>query len=110
MDVLSTFLPNDRRHALAEGRSLPDRAAGAVLFADISGFTLLTAILRRELGARRGAEEIIRHIDVVFTDLIAQIHRYHGNVIAFSGDAITCWFDDEPDLSLIHISEPTRPY
>ena len=86
MDVLSTFLPNDRRHALAEGRSLPDRAAGAVLFADISGFTLLTAILRRELGARRGAEEIIRHIDAVFTDLIAQIHRSVGQHRPAVGD------------------------
>jgi len=97
MDVLSTFLPNDRRHALAEGRPLPDRATGAALFADISGFTALTAALRRELGARRGAEEIIHHIDVVFTDLIDRIHRYHGNVIGFSGDAITCWFGDDDD-------------
>ncbi|RIK16524.1 MAG: hypothetical protein DCC51_13465 [Anaerolineae bacterium] len=94
MTTLSAFLPIDRRVALAEGRELPDRAEGAALFADISGFTPLTATMRRELGARRGAEELIRHLDAVFAELIACIHRYHGNVIGFSGDAITCWFDD----------------
>ncbi len=94
MTTLSAFLPIDRRVALAEGRELPDRAEGAALFADISGFTPLTATMRRELGARRGAEELIRHLDAVFAELIARIHRYHGNVIGFSGDAITCWFDD----------------
>lgn len=96
MNALSAFLPIDRRIALGEGQDLPDRVAGAALFADISGFTPLTATLRRELGARRGAEEVIRHVDAVFAALIAHIHAYHGNVIAFSGDAITCWFDDGP--------------
>ena len=96
MNSLAAFLPIDRRIALNEGRELPDRVVGAALFADISGFTPLTATLRRELGARRGAEEVIRHVDAVFATLIAHIHAYHGNVIAFSGDAITCWFDDDP--------------
>ncbi len=96
MNALAAFLPLDRRIALSEGRDLPDRVVGAALFADISGFTPLTATLRRELGARRGAEEIIRHVDAVFAALIAQIQAYHGNVIAFSGDAVTCWFDDGP--------------
>lgn len=95
MNTISVFLPLDRRIALAAGRSLPDRANGAALFVDISGFTPLTATLRHELGARRGAEEVIRHVDTVFAALIARIHHYHGNVIGFSGDAITCWFDDD---------------
>ena len=97
MDTFSAFLPTDRRIALGGGRSLPNRATGAALFADISGFTPLTATLRHELGARRGAEEVIRHIDAVFAELIDRIQRYHGNVIGFSGDAITCWFDGGPD-------------
>ena len=94
MTALSAFLPIDRRIALNEGRVMPDRVQGAALFADISGFTPLTATMRHELGARRGAEEVIRHLDIVFAALIARIHRYHGDVIGFSGDAITCWFDD----------------
>lgn len=95
MKTLSAFLPIDRRIALSAGAGLPDRVQGAVLFVDISGFTPLTATLRHELGARRGAEEVIRHVDAVFAALIDKIERYHGNVIGFSGDAITCWFDDD---------------
>ncbi|MDV7400510.1 hypothetical protein RZS08_54345, partial [Arthrospira platensis SPKY1] len=34
-----------------------------------------------------------RQLNRVYTDLIAQIHHYQGNVIHFSGDAIACWFD-----------------
>jgi len=94
MESLSAFLPADRRRALSAGLPLPDRAVGAALFADISGFTPLTATLRRELGPRRGAEELIRHLDGVFSVLIESIQRYYGNVIGFSGDALTCWFDE----------------
>lgn len=97
MESLTTFLPLDRRRALAAGQSLPDRIRGTVLFADISGFTPLTAVLAQELGPHRGAEELTRHLNRVYTDLIAQVHRYHGSVITFSGDAITCWFDHTDD-------------
>lgn len=93
MDTFTAFMPLDRRLALAANRPLPDRVQGAALFADISGFTPLTAVLAQELGPHRGAEELIRQLNRVYTDLIAQIHRYHGNVIHFSGDAIACWFD-----------------
>jgi class 3 adenylate cyclase/tetratricopeptide (TPR) repeat protein len=93
MSSLSAFLPIDRRHALAAGHSLPDRITGAALFADISGFTPLTAVLAEELGPQRGAEELSHQLNRVFTDLIAEVHRYGGSVITFSGDAITCWFD-----------------
>ena len=47
----STYIPMDRRQALARGRALPDRAEGTALVADISGFTPLTDALVRELGA-----------------------------------------------------------
>ena len=85
----------DRRLALAEGNSLPDRVHGAALFADISGFTPLTEALARELGPRRGSEEITRHLNLVYDAVIAELHRYGGSVIGFSGDAITCWFDGD---------------
>lgn len=94
MNLFSAFLPLDRRAALDAGQELPDRVHGAALFADISGFTALTAVLRRELGARRGAEEVVGHVNRVYTALIDQVHLYHGDVIGFSGDAVTCWFDD----------------
>jgi hypothetical protein len=41
MDVLSSYLPQDRRQALSRGVSLPNRATGSVLLADITGITPL---------------------------------------------------------------------
>jgi DNA-binding response OmpR family regulator/predicted metal-dependent HD superfamily phosphohydrolase len=95
VEPLSVYLPMDRRQALVRGESLPDRASGSALFADISGFTPLTAALARELGLRRGAEELTRLLNEVYGVLIAEVHRYGGNVIGFSGDAITCWLDGD---------------
>ncbi len=72
---------------------MPDRVNGAALFADISGFTPLTEALVRELGVRRGPEELTRALDQVFDAVLEKLHRYGGSVIYFSGDAVTCWFD-----------------
>ena len=99
MSALYTYLPQDRLHALARNLSLPDRTSGAALFADISGFTTLTESLRESLGARRGAEELTRHLDAVYSTLIAEVENYGGSVIEFAGDAIMCWFDEKKDAS-----------
>ncbi len=68
---------------------------GSALFADISGFTQLTEALRHALGPQRGAEALTAHLDRVFHALIAQLDRFGGNVIYFSGDAITAWVDED---------------
>ncbi|MDA0246189.1 MAG: tetratricopeptide repeat protein [Chloroflexi bacterium] len=94
MNNLHTYLPQDRRRALARGENLPSRAHGSVLFADISGFTPFTEALRHAYGSRRGAEELTKHLDAVYTALIGEVERYGGSVTAFAGDAITCWFGD----------------
>lgn len=94
MDQLLVYMPTDRRYAAARGESLPDRMAGAALFADISGFTPLTEALARALGSRHGAEELTRQLNKVYDKLIAEVDNYRGSVIGFAGDAITCWFDD----------------
>lgn len=91
MDDLLPYIPMDRRHAMARGHNLPDRATGAALFADISGFTPLTTALVQELGPQRGAEELTRYLNLVYDAVIDEVHRYGGSVIAFAGDAITCW-------------------
>ena len=91
---LHTYLPQDRLHALARRENLPDRASGSVLFADISGFTPLTETLSNTLGVRRGAEEVTKHLDAVYTELVSEVENYGGSVLGFAGDAITCWFDD----------------
>jgi class 3 adenylate cyclase/tetratricopeptide (TPR) repeat protein len=94
MESAISYIPIDRRQALARGERLPDRTSGAALFADISGFTPLTEALTRRLGPRYGAEELTRHLNRVYDALIDEVDRYGGSVISFSGDAITCWFDD----------------
>ena len=95
VEPLYVYLPMDRRQALMRGESLPDRTSGAALFADISGFTPLTAALAQELGLQRGAEELTRLLNEVYGALIAEVHGYGGSVIGFSGDAITCWLDGD---------------
>lgn len=95
MEGLGPYIPMDRRQAMVYGRSLPDRTHGAALFADVSGFTPLTEALLRELGPRRGADELTWQLNRVFDALIAKVHHYGGSVLMFAGDAITCWFDGD---------------
>lgn len=95
MKLLTTYIPIDRCRAIIDGTDLPDCTEGAALFADISGFTPLTESLLRTLGARRGAEELTQQLNMVYNALIAEVYRYQGTVIGFSGDAITCWMDGD---------------
>ncbi|HNB50633.1 MAG TPA: adenylate/guanylate cyclase domain-containing protein, partial [Anaerolineales bacterium] len=95
VNILSSYLPHDRRKALALGESLPDRVQGAALFADISGFTPLTERLAEMLGARRGVEELSRHLNTVYDALISEVETWGGSVVSFAGDAIICWFSGE---------------
>jgi adenylate cyclase len=101
LDDLSAYIPMDRRQALARGRELPDHSSGAALYADVSGFTQLAEALVRELGPRRGAEELTAQLNQVYGALIEEVHAYGGSVVGFSGDAITCWFDDSFELSVL---------
>src|SRR6185503_18217642 len=91
---LQVYLPQDRRRALANHDTLPDRANGAALFADISGFTALTESLRVKLGARQGAEELNTQLSAVYSALIREVEKYGGSVIGFAGDAMMCWFNN----------------
>ncbi len=93
--ALSAYVPTDRLVALAEGHDLAPACTGAALFADIAGFTRLTNDLAAALGPRRGAQELTRHLNVAYDALIGKVHRYRGSVVDFSGDAVTCWFDDD---------------
>jgi adenylate cyclase len=94
MESPQTYIPTDRRLAIAQGVDLPEQDTGAALFADISGFTPLTELLVRALGPQRGAEELPRQLNLVYDALIVETDRYGGSVIGFSGDAITCWFSE----------------
>lgn len=92
--ALWSYVAQDRLWSLATGRALPARTFGSALIADIAGFTAFTEALRATLGARRGAEEVTRQLDAVYTSLIDEVERRRGAVVGFAGDAITCWFDD----------------
>ncbi|MGH2899233.1 MAG: hypothetical protein ACRDMZ_11210, partial [Solirubrobacteraceae bacterium] len=98
-DHPEAYIARDRRRALAASVDLPDRVAGSALFADISGFTPLTEALARELGPQRGAEELTANIGRVFHAVIDELDAYGGDVIYFSGDAITCWIDGDDGLA-----------
>lgn len=95
---LSSFIPIDRRLALAQGKPLPEQTAGAVLFADLSGFTALTEAYALAFGPQRGAEEMTALLNRMFSALIEHVHSFHGSVVGFSGDAITCWFVGDAGL------------
>ncbi|MBH9576249.1 AAA family ATPase [Inhella proteolytica] len=92
---LLSYLSQDRRLALAEGPegSLPERVQGTALIADIAGFTALTERLSQRSGERLGIEALSEQINAVYAALIAEVEAQQGSVIAFAGDAITCWFD-----------------
>ena len=93
METLEAYIPVDRRLAISQGAPLPDRTDGAALFADVSGFTPLTEALMRAYGPNRGAEELSKHLNLVYDKLVTLVHHFGGSVLAFSGDAMTCWFD-----------------
>jgi DNA-binding response OmpR family regulator len=97
-EPLSVYIPMDRRQALVHGKQLVDESDGATLFADISGFTPLSEALAIELGDQRGAEELTRTLNQVYGTLIEEVHQYQGSVVGFSGDAITCYFDEDDGL------------
>ncbi len=114
MDTLAVYLPMDRRHALARQLAIPDRVQGAALFADISGFTPLTERLVEDLGPQRGAEELTHFLNLVYDAVIDEVHRFGGSVIAFAGDAITCWFDGDAGArattAALAMQEAMRPF
>lgn len=64
-----------------------ERFAAAILFADVSGFTPLTEALARK-GAE-GPEELTRLLNGYFSRMIALIEAQGGEIVKFSGDAVT---------------------
>ncbi|HKC27950.1 MAG TPA: adenylate/guanylate cyclase domain-containing protein, partial [Jatrophihabitans sp.] len=94
-DDPEAYLAADRRDALRAGVSIPERVRGAGLFADLSGFTPLTEAMHAEYGSSRGAEQLTAALDTIFTAVLDELHRHGGNVVYFSGDAVTCWLEGD---------------
>ncbi|NJN16655.1 MAG: tetratricopeptide repeat protein [Oscillochloris sp.] len=64
---------------------------GSLLFADLSGFTALSA--RLSVLGRQGAEEVSALVNRLFVALIAEVQARHGALLKFGGDALTAFFD-----------------
>ena len=63
---------------------------GAVMVADITGFTKLTELLSRRHAS--GIELLTKCINNYFTQVIDTVLAHDGNVMRFAGDAIICCF------------------
>ncbi len=104
--TLAAYVPPDIvRATLSETSPAPateaqaDRFSAAVLFADVSGFTPLTEALAQK-GAE-GPEELTRLLNGYFSRMIALIEAGGGEVVKFSGDAVTVVFPAvHEDLSI----------
>jgi class 3 adenylate cyclase len=70
------------------------RGQGAVVFCDASGFTKLTESFAQRAN---GAELLSSVMNQFFTPLIDIIEAYRGDIIKFSGDALTILFSTDAD-------------
>jgi adenylate cyclase len=57
----------------------------------------LTEAFVTALGPQRGAEALPVQLNRIYDALVAEVDAQRGSVLTFSGDAITCWFDDNGD-------------
>eukprot|EP00928_Gymnodinium_smaydae_P033690 TRINITY_DN24068_c0_g2_i1.p1 TRINITY_DN24068_c0_g2~~TRINITY_DN24068_c0_g2_i1.p1 ORF type:complete len:1203 (-),score=184.12 TRINITY_DN24068_c0_g2_i1:187-3795(-) len=104
-DALVSFIPNTMRQAIIAGvvhseqwkvllespvknqyNPVLARYKAALVFADASGFTKLTESLARQ---PQGAERIGATINGFFGPVIDIVHQHGGDIIKFSGDALT---------------------
>jgi hypothetical protein len=90
--ILPYIPPGLARVLLPDPTLVPrvEQFPAAVLFADISGFTPLTEALAQR-GAE-GPEEMTRLLNAYFSRLIVAIEAEGGEVVKFSGDALTALF------------------
>src|SRR5215216_3428579 len=94
-EALASFLPERLVRRLVEepegaGRPHADRMTGALLLADISGFTAIAERLARR--GPGGAEELRGLLDGAFQPLLELIAGTGGDVLKFAGDALlACW-------------------
>eukprot|EP00931_Biecheleriopsis_adriatica_P090950 TRINITY_DN64859_c0_g1_i1.p1 TRINITY_DN64859_c0_g1~~TRINITY_DN64859_c0_g1_i1.p1 ORF type:complete len:1150 (+),score=235.68 TRINITY_DN64859_c0_g1_i1:159-3452(+) len=95
------FVPWIVQQAYFEGMVKDDnivlhRGTGALVFSDASGFTALT---ERLAAKAEGAELLSQCLTSFFTPLIELINAYRGDVIKFSGDALTVYFPAVDDAA-----------
>ncbi len=90
-ELLASYVPKLIQNRVAVDPSpiespVAEDMQAAILFADISGFTLLTEHLAER--GPTGVETLARILNEYFGQLIDIIHQYGGDVVKFAGDAV----------------------
>jgi class 3 adenylate cyclase len=91
-EVMSGLVGKQKTTMMGEtkGGTKWDMLAGAVLVADISGFTPLTERLTKK--GPGGIELLTKCINSYFDLIIGTVKAHGGDVIKFAGDAVICLF------------------
>ena len=105
--VLASYLPDVvvrrlGRSAAAPDEPLADRFNGAVLVADLSGFTAMSAAFARH-GAL-GPEMLGATLNSFFDRVIAIITSHGGDIVRFAGDAVLTVWRAEDDRALSDVA------
>eukprot|EP00040_Diaphanoeca_grandis_P035762 m.225582 g.225582 ORF g.225582 m.225582 type:complete len:1526 (+) comp33464_c0_seq2:186-4763(+) len=107
--ALTSFLPKKLRASLSgsyfsRSQVRAEYFKGAVLFVDISGFTVLNEKLKKE-NPETAADRMCGILNNFFQPVIDTIYKNGGDVFKFSGDAVTVVFlvdgKDFPDLQSV---------
>jgi len=90
-EILASYVPKSLLQRIAVNSEilqtpLQEHLKAAVLFTDISGFTALTERLAQR--GPDGAEELTKHLNAYFGQLIELISDRGGDIIKFAGDAM----------------------
>lgn len=100
LSTIVSYIPHSLMRLLLspsfrEGEPTRYTLDAAVLFADVSGFSNLTDALVEK--GDEGSEEITRLLNACFGRLIAELEAEGGDVVKFSGDALTILFSAEEE-------------
>ncbi len=91
-ELLQSFLPKSVQNLIKSDHVFRSYT-GCLLFADVAGFTPLTEALM-VLG-KEGSEELTRILNTYFEEMIEIVDRYEGDILRFSGDAMTILFNED---------------
>lgn len=105
---LEAYWTVDQRTGVEQRQVMENCRDGAVLFADLAGFSSLTEDAKKAFnqvdgmgeagetrGQKRAADFLAGKLNEVYTAFVAEVHHYHGVVIGFSGDGMLCWFEGD---------------
>lgn len=82
-----------KQHEYAEARFRPYSCHAAVLFVDLSGYSIITAAL-----SNKGAHSISKVVNAYLARLLRIIGNFGGDVVKFAGDAVLAvWEHESPD-------------